>query len=333
MSWFKENTFLAGLSVITALLAALIIFFGMKAGKSLEEKKSLITSKEATVKKDKSLNPYPTAANAKAKEESVKAAIAKGMEAREKLLAFLPESLDDIPAKDFSAKLTETVDKVSALFPAEKALPSGFFMGFKKYRGSQARENATGELNYQLGAMEYLLTTLSESGGKQIENLVRETFPVEDGKDWPDAPGAKMSFAPPKLMKRPPPGTPLPPTFEKLPAVAHRMPIELTFRAPEPVITKFLTEIANSEKYFFQTRIARVFNPAPLPSAGAGASDEGSSGGAFGDIEIEGDDPEPGEPVKSVKILDKVSGGEDLVVYLRADLLLFIKEKTLPELN
>jgi hypothetical protein len=112
------------------------------------------------------------------------------------------------------------------------------------------------------------------------------------------------------------------------------MPVELTFKAPEPVVREFFNRIGNSEEYFFETRIARVLNPASIPSAGKGAASEGeSSGGAFGNIEIVGEEPAEDEAVESVKILDKVSGGEMLTVYLRADLLLFIEEENLPELK
>ena len=58
-----------------------------------------------------------------------------------------------------------------------------------------------------------------------------------------------------------------------------------------------------------------------------------AAGGAFGAIEIEGEETAEEEPVESVKVLDKVSGGEELTVYLRADLLLFIEEENLPELK
>ena len=78
-------------------------------------------------------------------------------------------------------------------------------------------------------------------------------------------------------------------------------------------------------------------NPASIPSAGKAASSEKESGdgggGAFGAIEIEGEETAEEEPVESVKVLDKVSGGEELTVYLRADLLLFIEEENLPELK
>jgi hypothetical protein len=74
-------------------------------------------------------------------------------------------------------------------------------------------------------------------------------------------------------------------------------------------------------------------NPASIPSAGKAASSEkesgGGGGGAFGAIEIEGQETAEEEPVESVKVLDKVSGGEELTVYLRADLLLFIEEEEL----
>ncbi len=332
MTWFKENKFLAGLLTITVLLAALIIFFGLKAGSSLEEVQAQIASKEASLKKDKSLNPFPTPDNAKAKEESLKAVIAKANETRGKLLAFRPEKMENVPGKDFSANLTSTVDRVKDLFPQDKALPSGFNLGFEKYSGSLPPEEATGILTYQLGAMEYLLTQLAECGVKEVENLYREKVPAESGDKWPGEPGAKRAPRP----KPAPRGAPRPPKFksDSLPSVAHRMPVELSFRAPEPAVREFLTRIANSDQYFFETRIARVLNPSQIPSAGKAAS-AAKPTSDFGDgpIVIEGDEPSEDEPVESVKILDKVSGGDELVVFLRADLLLFIEEKTLPELK
>lgn len=52
MSWFKENKFLGGLLVVTILLAAIIIFLGMKAGTNLEEVQQQVATKEAALKKD-----------------------------------------------------------------------------------------------------------------------------------------------------------------------------------------------------------------------------------------------------------------------------------------
>jgi hypothetical protein len=332
MTWFKENKFLAGLITITVLLAALIIFFGLKAGSSSAEVQKQGAAKEASVNKAKSLNPFPNPDNAKAKEESLKLVIVKANEAREMLLAFRPEKMENIPGKDFSANLTSTVDRVKSLYTLEKAIPSGFNLGFETYSGSLPREEATGVLSYQLGALEYLLTQLAESGVKKVVNLYREKLPAEAGEKWPGEPGAKRVVV---KRKRPVPGVPAPPKFDtNTPSIAHRMPVELTFRAPEPAVREFLTRIANSEQYFFETRIVRILNPSPIPSAGKAASaPKPKSDFGDGPIVIEGDEPAEGEPVESVKILDKVSGGDELVVFLRADLLLFTEKETLPELK
>lgn len=334
MSWFKENKFLGGLLVITVFLAAVIISLGMKAGTSLEEVQQQVAAKEDSLKKDKSLDPYPTRENATAKEKSLKDVIAKGKEVREKLLAFRPEKMENISGKDFAKKLTDTVSKVTALFPGEKTIPGGFHLGFKKYKGQLPKPEATGVLSYQLDAMEYLLTQASEAGVKQIENLVRDPLPQEDGYGWPGTRTEKKTARTRTRGKRPAPGEVRPPKFEKLPTIARRMPVELTFKAPEPVVREFLKRIGNSEEYFFETRIARILNPASIPSAGKAASTEKKSdGGAFGNIEIVGEEADDDEPVESVKVLEKVSGGEILTAYLRADLLLFIEEENLPELK
>jgi hypothetical protein len=335
MSWFKENKFLAGLLVVTILLAAIIIFLGMKAGTNLEEVQQQVAAKEAALKKDLSLNPYPTDQNAKDKEASLKVVLAKATEAREMLLAFRPEKMENISVKDFAIKLTDTVSRVTDLFPGEKAIPSGFYLGFKKYRNSQPKAEATGLLNYQLDGMEYLLTQASEAGVKQIENLVRESLPEEDGSGRRGTKNAKRQSSGSGRTKRGAPGAVRQPVIEEPDIVVDRMPVEFTFKAPEPVLREFLKRIGNSDEYFFETRIARVLNPASIPSAGKAASSEKKSddggGGAFGAIEIEGEETAEEEPVESVKVLDKVSGGEELTVYLRADLLFFLNEEELAE--
>lgn len=335
MTWFKENKFLAGLITITALLAAVIIYIGMGAGSSLKEAQTKVEAKKASIQKKKSLNPAPTPENAKAKEESLKAVIAKANETRAKLLAFRPESLEDVPGNDFTSNLTASVARVKALYTETKAIPSGFNLGFKQYAGKLPKQEATGILTYQLGAMEYLLTQLSESGGKKVVNLYREELPPEKGELWPNDPKYRPAF---KRPSKPKIGAVRPPAFprDKLPGIAHQMPIELTFRAPEPVVREFFTRLANSDQYFFETRFARVVNPAPIPSAGKQASnDKPASDFGDGPIVIEGAD-EPAEdekPAAAVKILEKISGGEELIIHFRADLLLFLEEKTLPELK
>ena len=321
MTWFKKNKFLAGLLCITTLIAGLLVFLGMKFGSSLEEVQGEIATEQSANKSMKSLPLYPTIEGAKEKRENFDAVIVKANEAREKLIAYRPESLVNVSGKIFSENLNSTVDRVKELFPGD-ALPKGFNLGFEAYSGSAAKEGATGILTYQLAAMESVFKELDAAGVKKIQNLVRPKLPAEKGEEWADG-----------MSKKPRRGKAVKSSFEKLPAIAHRLPFELTFRAPERAARQFLTKFANSNEYFFETRIARIQNPAPIPTGGKAPVAKAEDSG-FGEIEMAGEEKSMDDkPVVSEQILNKISGGDDLVIYLRADLLLFIDEQKFPELN
>ncbi len=350
MTWFKENKFLAGLLVITLLLAAAIIFFGLGQGDKLEEKLEEVAQKENSLEEMKNLNPYPTPENAAAKRSSLKAVVAKGKEAQEKVMAFRPESLETISINEFTTALTEKVAAIRELFPENKALPAQFNLGFKAYSGSPPDEKATGILNYQLEATDWLFKELAAAGVNQLVNFHRAELPIEKGEDWPNAAPGKgkanrggRAGRPRKQTARPPRGgragrgargksarKPAAPE-EILPEIAHRMPIELTVRGKETALRKFLESVANSDKYFYQTRIARVVNPASIPErkGSSTAAAGGDDAAAFGDIAAEPAEGDAAAP--AIKVLERVSGSDDIVLYLRADLLLFMEGQSFPE--
>lgn len=345
MTWFKENKFLAGLISITALIGALLIFFGLKSSSSLEEVQAEISDKQSKLEKMKNLDPYPTIESAKEKEANLVAVLKQANEAREQLLAFRPETMENVSGKAFSENLTTTVSKVKELFPDEDGLPKNFNLGFESYSGATPKEESTGVLTYQLGAMEFIFQELAAAGVTDVQNLYRKKLPAENGEDWPDAVGAKKggsnasrgrsnrgnrgSNARNRGRGQKASGVVLPP-------VAHRLPFELVFRSPEGPARTFLASLANSDKYFIETRVARVKNPAPIPTAGKSASTakpKPKNEFEIEDIVVEGEEPAADAAAVSEQILNKVSGGDELVIYLRADLLLFIAEQKFPELK
>ncbi|MFT6179691.1 MAG: hypothetical protein ACI8UZ_001627 [Akkermansiaceae bacterium] len=341
MTWFKENKFLAGLISITALVGALLIFLGLKSGTSLEAVQGEIAAKQSGLEKMKNLDPYPTIKSAKEKEANLVAVLAEANEARKMLLAFRPETMANVPGKAFSENLTATVSKVKELFPGEDDLPKGFNLGFKAYSSVPPKEGSTGVLTYQLGALEYLFEELHAAGVTNVRNLHRVKLPAENGDDWPDAAGAKRGGGSANRGRgrsnrnsnsRNSRGRGNKPVGEVLPPVAHRLPFELVFKSPEGPARLFLASLANSDKYFFETRFARVTNPSPTPTAGKSAS-VAKPKSPFGDFVVEGEEPAADAAASSEQILNKVSGGDELVIYLRADLLLFIAEQKFPELK
>ena len=357
----KENKFLIGLGVVTAAASGGLIFWGLGAGSDLETAQADIATKKAALKRMEALDPYPTTQNAKDKADSLAAVLVKAREARQKLLAFNPKSLEDIPGSEFSEKLKASVARVKELFPGEKGLPKEFQLGFEKYAQYPAPEGATGELAFQLDALEYLFTQLAEAGGERVVNVHRPPIPMEEGKPWPGeatprrgSRGRGGSTGPRALPtpggRRGKRGA----ANEILPDVAHRLPVEVTFKASEETARNFLTRIGDSDRYFFEVRLGRVENSAPIPAADSSAkgsatsSSSGDNGGIVveedaGGIVVEEDDggadagvdpapePLPEAPETSEKILNKVSGNETLDVFLKLDLLIFMEGKDFPQ--
>ena len=330
MTWFKENKFLAGLISITILIAALLIFLIMKSGSALADKQAEIDAKKAALSKMKSLDPFPEVKHARAKDENVKAMIKKANEAREKILAFSPGELTNIDPNEFSANLTKGIKKVKALFPEEKALPSSFDLGFGEYTGGVPKRETTGVLSYQLGAMEYVFEELKKAGINEVQNLYRAELPVEKGQEWPDASGSKSSKGKKGGKKKggKKKGSKKS-AAEQLPYVAHSMPFELVIKGKEGAARKFISNIASSDQYFIKTVLPRTVNMSSIPKSGKMAS-KSSGGGDWGNVPLEGED---GAPVEAVQILDKISGGDDLVTFLRMEILLFSENQTFPELK
>jgi len=325
MTWFKENKFLGGLIVVTGLLAAVIIYMGLQFSSSLEETLEEVATAEAKDRKWRNLDPFPTPTSAEAKKDSLKTLLTDAKATQEVILAFRPESVDNIPLTEFSAGLEKSVAEIRELFDGQNALPERFNLGFETYASSPPKESATGVLNYQRGALDWLFRELDAAGIKQVVNLHREKLPAESGVDWNDERAMKQ-FANANRSRtssskdRKSRGRRTA-KAEVLPEVAHRMPFEITFKGPEPTVRKFLSSVANSDQYFIEARVARVKNEAPIPEKPRGAAEkkEGDDSAAFGPIE--GDEPEEGAP--SSQILNRISGGEDLTVFLRAEILLF----------
>lgn len=332
----KENKFLIGLGAATALVSGGLIFMGLSASSKLEETQAEIDTKQSSLKRMQQLDPYPTPENAEAKEASLVDVIEAAEKAREELLEFNPEDMIDIPASEFSEQLKASVSRIEGLFPGEDALPKEFTLGFKEYANYLPPEEATGEMAYQLGAMEYLFTELAAAGATEVLNLHRAKLPMEDGKDWDgNDPGSsgRSGRAPRPRSPRPGPGSRGRQPAEVLPKIAHRMPVEVTFRASEAATRDFLTRLGNSDEYFFQTRLARVENPAPIPS-GEGDSDSTASNEPAGVVfDDDPADAPAGQPVESKPILEQVSGDEDLNVFLRLDLLVFLESETFPKIK
>lgn len=327
MNWFKENKFLGGLIVITVILAGVIISLGMKLQETLDEKISEVETEENTLKEMKGLNPYPTPESAKAKTDSLKALIGDANKMQAKFLTFKPESTAPIPVNEFSALLKDTDARVRELFEGKITLPETFYLGFEDYKSELPRPEATGELAYELRAIEWLMGQLAAANATDVGGIVRHEIPSEKGESWGGAAaparGGRASRGRSAAARRGP----------SLPKIANRMPIELLFRGPESALRDVLTAMADSDQYFFDLRIARIKNESPIPTKPRGAvaasADAPKSDEGFGNLD--GGEAEEETPVAArTKILDRIAGGDDITAYLRADLLLFTDGQQFP---
>ena len=337
MTWFKENKFLGGLIVVTVILAGVILYFGMKFQGDLDEKISEVEAKETELKKMKGLDPFPTPENAKAKTDSLKALIADANKMQAQFLAYKPASVEPIAVNQFSALLQDTNAKVVDLFEGKIALPDTFYLGFEIYKSQQLPEpESTGELAYELAAIEWLMTEMEKAKVTEVSNIVRHQIPSEKGETWDGA------GKPAAGKKRPPRGAKTKARGPSLPKVANRMPIEITFKGPESAVRQVLSAMADTDQYFFDTRIARFANDAPIPTkprtrtADAGPAEPAEeSDDGFGDV-VGADEPDaPAEDAPAVaqperQILDHIAGSEDITAYLRVDLLLFTDDQQFP---
>ncbi|MGJ8697160.1 MAG: Amuc_1100 family pilus-like protein [Verrucomicrobiaceae bacterium] len=343
MNWFKENKFLGGLIVVTAILAGLIIFLGVSTAGKRDEAVTKVEERKTSIKQKKSLDPYPTIENVSSKKNNLKEVVSKAEEMQAKFLSFRPESLDKIAANTFSDRLKKSDAEVRSLFEEKRAkLPEQAYLGFEDYKGALPREDSTGVLAYELAAIDWLFRELANAGVSEVVNFRRERLPIEDGASWDDskkpAPRGKKNTKPAKGKAKKAPAAIVIPTIP----VAKRLPIELTFEGSELAVRKAIQAIANSDQFFFDARIARVKNYSAVPSskgiksaAADPVAEVPKSSDGFGDV-VEEEEPasvEELEAPSSTEILQRVAGGEDVSVFIRLDLLLFDETLKFPTIK
>ena len=327
MSWIQDNKFLVGLGGITLAGAAALVFVGMQQSSrytaALEGYQEASTKAEDSV----SLPLYPTTANRDGKAKAV-ADYREAVNGLQNAFGkFRPEPFQNIAPQEFTTRLKAVNDEVRAAFEASKTtLPDAFFSGFEGYTGTLARENATGVLNYQLGAAKEMLLALAAAKPAALVNVHRPRLSEEDGTEWKPAPTD----------------------------VSRPLPFEVTFTGPESSAREFLSSLAKSSNYYYVIHTVRIANEkktAPLsadakfdPIAPPPAASDASSAPAFALPDdpaapaapaAPAPAPEPAaapEPVADTgRVLSQVLGNENVEVFVRLDVLQFLPVKELPK--
>ncbi|NWK56270.1 hypothetical protein HW115_11665 [Verrucomicrobiaceae bacterium N1E253] len=352
MSWIQENTFVAGLVGVTAVVGGAFLFFGFSQGGAYNEKLEQfeeLKSQYAQLEKQK---PYPTSGHLAAREEGVEAYDEMIDEVRSKVLKFAPAKLEKMTPDQFRDVRVQMGEELRAAFTkAGTELPDGCLFGFENYEVDSARMNATAKLNYELEAIKWLLNQLAEVKPVSLNNIRRVELPEESGVVVQPEPVKGKG----KKARRPKPGQSSGEAFGR---VYEMMPVELSFTANEDAVRSFISEMVNSEKYYFAIRGARFRNERQTPPThqdanfpadiipAAGGADGGFAGfegfiddgeSALGEedstevAEDGAEDPvvQPAKPVVPAGelILKQVLGSENIQVHLCFDVILLTKKE------
>lgn len=361
MSWIQDNKFAATLGGATLVGAVGLFYVGMSYHSRYSSALEKHRDAAAEVGEFEAIPLYPSQANRAGKAKALnqyRSAITGLQAAFDK---FRPKELPNISPQGFTDHAKAANAEVAKAFEtAGTKLPEAFFLGFEAYTGTLAREDATGLLDYQLGATKELLLALAKTSPSQVLNLYRPKFPEEDGEKWQaTANDAARSF-----------------------------PMEITLKGNERTVREFLSAIGQSPNYFYSVRSVRVVNEkqvapraadakfeTPLPAGGAKPAAD-PFGGAGGFV-IPSDEPAPAAPAPgttpkapapktpapagapattpapatpatlarpaapaaaatparadSSRILNQVLGNEELQVFLSIDVLQFLPVQALPE--
>jgi hypothetical protein len=347
MDWIQENKFVSGLLAATILFTGGIFYHGYSEGDDFKANMAQYGQLRSRYDTLISAKPYPNLQNLKEREQVIQEYEAVIEEVRDAFYEYKPDKLPKPTPGEFSdARIKMQAELRKAFNKTETSLPEGCGFGFEKYAKIQAAPYATSKLNYQLGALQWLLEKLAENEPKAIINIRRELLDVEKGP--PPAPSTKKNARRRNQAANP-----------EDEIIFEVMPVELAFTASEASMRNFLKEMANSKGYLYALRSLRIRNekqnaPSPKDAAfqdkkpanddvGFFAPEENDVFGGFSlpDVDseeganiadIERSDAQIGpriEPMSNDEhIIKQVMGDEKINIHINFDILLIKGEKS-----
>ena len=332
MNWIKSNPFVAALAGITLVICGALYFYGSQGAKKYDNAKASFEESYLSVNKSEKIPLYPKAELRDGKRKALTEYGGQIDELRSLFDAYRPGELKNVSPQDFTASLKAATKEVSeALEAAGCVVPENFLMGFERYGNEFATEKATGVLNYQLEGVKHALLQLAESRPAELLNVFREVVPEENNAQPEIAAGD----------------------------VTRQFGYEVAFKGSEASVRGFLSALGKTEPYYYIVRSMKVENERDEPPTVSDAQFEKASaldpakpavdnpfGGAFvlpgadepgveepaAPAEEEAVAEEPSdEPADSSRILAQVLGSEEITVFVRFDLAMFLPSKELPK--
>lgn len=331
MNWIKNNPFVAGLAAITLIICGLLYFFGTKGAARFDTAKSEFDAAYQAVSVSERIPLYPTASNRDAKKKALDDYRETITELRGLYDKYRLGEAEEITTQAFTGRLKAANSEVTkALTSAGCEVPDGFFMGFENYRDTLAQSGATGMLDYQLNGIKHALLNLAEARPSSLISVYREKIPEETG--------AKPEIGPDE--------------------VTRKFGFEVVFKGSEGSARNFISSLGDIEPYYYIIRCIQIKNERDTPPTVSDAKFEKAKpkpvqdlnpfGAAFFGAEEETEEPaeladapaeesedeaelEAAEPVDSTRILAQVLGAEEVIVFVRFDLTMFLPVKELPK--
>jgi hypothetical protein len=241
---------------------------------------------------------------------------------------YRPKKAGNIAPQAFTDRLLAANNEVTKAF-GDTALPENFFLGFEEYRSQLAKSEATGTLLHQMDGMKAALLALAKSRPSALVNLFRTPTPEETGGVFQSTPND----------------------------LARYYSYELTFKGSEQSVRDFLNALGETDTHYFIIRSMKIMNERDIPPNIKDAKFESNQakdeaviptspfGGDFfatpnDDAEAADESSKPSDesqitpPAPAVdksQILAQILGKEELIVFVRFDLAMFLPTKELPK--
>jgi hypothetical protein len=320
MSWIKDNPFVVALGGITALATGALVFFGSHSSGQYQEHLDQYTADASKVVEAEKLSIYPNPANSRGKSKALTEYRSDLTKLQSTFAPYRPDALKKLDGQEFTGNLKAADAKVRDAFMASKTtLPDAFFLGFETYKsGALAKMEATGILDFQLGAATELFLDLAKAAPTKLINVYRSALPEESGG-----------------------------TYEAKDSVYRPLPMEVTFVGTERSLREFVTALESSDSYFYSIRALRCMNSNPKGPGPADAKFESvkPAGGAAdpfgsGAVVLPGETAPAAAPAggkakpaaaDGSRILQQVLGSEEISVFIRLDVLQFLPTNELPK--
>lgn len=332
MNWIKSNPFVAVLAAVTLVICGALYFYGSQGASKYNEAKISFDESYGLVTKAEGTPLYPKTELRDGKRKALTEYGESIEDLRSLFDQYRPGELSNVSPQDFTVSLKAANNEVTeALESAGCVVPDGFLMGFERYSDNFATAKATGVLNYQLEGVKHVLLKLAESRVSELLSVFREQIPEEIGAE-PNI-GAND--------------------------VTRRFGYEVAFKGSEASVREFINTLGQPEPYLYIVRCVKIENERDSPPQVSDAKFEAAAapdsvgpivsnpfGGAFvlpggGDVEAENDteaeiapaeeEEEAVEASDSSRILAQVLGSEELIVFVRFDLTMFLQTKELPK--